>query len=68
LPFLKNALAGGSTSEKADAAVDVGSDALMIGGAVASLVPAWRGPATAVEFAGSLLKLGNQAFAFRKYS
>ncbi|CAN5294916.1 hypothetical protein BH10CYA1_BH10CYA1_28730 [soil metagenome] len=68
LPFLRTAFDHGTTREKVSAIASVGGDVLLIGGAVSNFIPKLRTIAPAVSLAGSLLKLGNGAAAFRTYS
>lgn len=66
-PFLQTALESGSTREKVSASIDVGADALMIGGAVAAFAPSFRKAAMAISLTGTVLKLGNDLAAYRRF-
>jgi S1-C subfamily serine protease len=68
LPFLANAFEHGSTREKVSAVAEAGADALMVSGAILTVMPKFRAAAPAVSLAGSLLKAGNGIAAFRSYS
>jgi CBS domain-containing protein len=68
LPFLHTAMQTGTTREKVSAWADVSADAMMIGGVALRVVPKLRAVAPAISLAGSLVRLGNGAAAFRTYS
>ena len=67
LPFLKTAFSHGSSREKWSALTDVGTDALMIGGAALSFTP-WRTAGTILGLTGALIKTGDNLSSYRRYT
>ncbi len=57
-----NALSGHSSGQTLRAGLNVGADALMIGGTVSRFIPQLRGASMALSLAGTALKVGNTIF------
>jgi S1-C subfamily serine protease len=59
---LSHALSDHSSGQTFKAGLNVGADALMIGGAVGRFIPQLRGASMALSLAGTALKVGNTIF------
>lgn len=65
--YLKSAMNTGSTAEKVDAGIDVGTDAMMLSGTLGLINPDWRVALGAVQLAGVGIKLVNDLMSNRRY-
>ncbi len=67
LPFLKNAIFDGSTADRINAGINVGSDLMMLGGPALRLNPRLRVVAGGVQMAGAGIRMTNEWLSGRRF-